>query len=350
MSTTEIVLRLLAGAILVLTNGFFVASEFALTRLRQLPEGAVRGQAALRRAWTMTERLEFYLTGCQLGITTSSILLGVLAEPAVTALLEPIVTLVGLPERSLHAVSITVAVILINLIHKVYGEQTPTYWGVERPRMVARYLAPTLYWWSMLAKPVIAFGDSAAKATLRLFGIEMTRSWVTEEGEVIETRAELREQLTRLLSRGPVPREEQQEVVRALDIGRLTVERIMVPRDEMVVLSTARSTEDNLALMGEHPLVRFPLVDESENFLGIVYSPALFGRLDEVCAGTLDLRSAATSPITVPADHPISRTIDLLQEAHQEIALVERDGAVVGLVTVTDTFEAIAGQLEDPFD
>lgn len=351
MPFEEIVVRLIAGALLTLANAFFVASEFALTRLRQLSPDTTEGSAALRRAWTMTERLEFYLTGCQLGITTSSILLGVVAEPAVTWMIQPGVELAGLPPGSVHTISVVLAVIVINLVHKIYGEQTPTYWGVERPQMVLRYLAPGLYWWVRVTDPIIRLGDGAAKATLRLFGIEITRSWMEESGEPIETRADLRESLVRLLSRGPVPHEEQEEVLRALDIGKMPVARIMVPRDRMVVLSTGRSTEENLRTIAENPLVRFPLTDDTgDEFLGVVYTPALFGHLDQICAGTLGLAEVAAPPIRVPADRSISRTIDLLQERRQELALVERDGEVVGLVTVTDTFEAIAGQIEDPFD
>lgn len=144
----EIGIRLGAGLALVFVNAFFVASEFALTRARQLTREEFTGEPGLERAWEMTERLEIYLTSCQLGITTSSILLGVVAEPAVTALLEPLIGGLDLAEGTRHVVSIVLAVVVINLVHKIWGEQAQTYPGVERPRLVARWLAPGLYGWT----------------------------------------------------------------------------------------------------------------------------------------------------------------------------------------------------------
>ncbi len=135
--TVDIAVRLAAGFGLVLVNAFFVTTEFALTRIRQLPAEDFEGSRNLRRAWEMTERLEIYLTGCQLGISVSSILLGVIAEPAFTALLEPLFGAVDWSAGTRHVVAVTLAVVLMNLIHKIWGEQAPTYLGVERPREVS---------------------------------------------------------------------------------------------------------------------------------------------------------------------------------------------------------------------
>jgi len=178
----ELPLRLVGGLLLVGANAFFVAVEFALTRLRQFSPDEFEGDEGLQAAWEMTERLEIHLTGCQLGISASSILLGVVAEPAVTRLLEPLVSPLGLSARTTSVISVVVGVVLINLVHKIWGEQAPTYLGVERPLAVARRLAPTLRIWSSVMDPIIRLGDGLAKATLRPFGVEITRSW-TEESE-----------------------------------------------------------------------------------------------------------------------------------------------------------------------
>ena len=142
----EMTIRLLSELILLLLNAFYVATEFALTRLRQYDRDELEDTPGLNRAWEMTETLEIYLTSCQIGITTTSILLGVIAEPAVTELIKLLFTTDSIGAVSTHAISIVLSVSIINIIHTIWGEQTPTYLGVERAKTVAKYCAIPLYW------------------------------------------------------------------------------------------------------------------------------------------------------------------------------------------------------------
>src|SRR6056297_482021 len=153
IGTAEIGFRLVAGLLLILANGFFVAIEFALTRARQFTEDEfVDGDSKLERAWEMTNDLELYLTTCQVGITASSIAVGIVAEPALAAIFEPIFG--GTPLARIGAGAL-IAYFIINLIHLTHGEQTPTYLGVERSRMVCRYGATPLHWFYVAISPVI---------------------------------------------------------------------------------------------------------------------------------------------------------------------------------------------------
>lgn len=361
MSTLEIVVRILGGVVLTLANAFFVVAEFALTRLRQLDGSEFQDHPSLRRAWKMTDKLEFYLTGCQLGISSTSVLLGIVAEPAVTASIKPLMQLLQVPDRAVPAVSIVVSVVIINLVHKIWGEQAPTYLGVERPKQVAQFTALPLYWWCKIAYPAIYAGDGLAKATLRLIGVEMTRSW-TQEGGTSESAGSdpgeeqsyrgLRRQMGEVLARGGLPDDRQREVIKALEIDEIPVRDIMVPRKEMIAPSIHKSTRENLRIMShERRFSRFPLVgDQPEDFLGIVYVPDLFRNYDRLRRGEVQLIDLATPPLKVPADLPVSKLIDRFQEENQELALVESEGKIVGLVTITEAFETIAGQVDDPFD
>ncbi len=144
MPTGEITLRLIAGVALILANGFFVAIEFALTRARQYPE-AEFDEPGLRRAWEMTDDLEIYLTSCQVGITASSIAVGIVAEPALASLFHPYFGSGFLASVGAGGI---LAFIIINLVHLTHGEQTPTYLGVERTKFVCRYGAIPLYWFA----------------------------------------------------------------------------------------------------------------------------------------------------------------------------------------------------------
>jgi CBS domain containing-hemolysin-like protein len=340
----EIVARLTAGVLLMLGNAFFVAIEFALTRARQFPEEEF-DEPGLRRAWKMTDDLEIYLTSCQVGITATSIALGIVAEPALAALFEPLLHDTFL--ASLGAGGI-LSFIIINLAHLTHGEQTPTYLGVERSKFVCRYGATPLYYFALLISPVISIGDTVAKWTLSLFGVEMTGAWLETEVETFESRAELRARMSDVLEKGDLPDERRDEVLGALDIDEKTVGEIAVPVEEIVTLSTEVEDDENVRRIQESPHTRYPLVgDGFEEFVGIVYAPALL-RSDELAE--VDLEEAASPPMTLAGDTTVSDAVDMFQAEGHELALVIDGGETVGLVTVTDAVEEIMGELKDPLD
>lgn len=354
MSGLEVALRLAAGLVLILLNAFFVVTEFALTRVRQHPREEFEADPRLRLAWQMTERLEIHLTGCQLGISLTSILLGVLAEPAVSRLVGPVLGWVGVGGSAIPVTSVIVAVIVIQLAHKVWGEQAPTYLGIERPKHVARVTAPILNAWTKATYPVIWLGDGLAKWTLRLFGVEMRRSWTKPRGRARPGGggyAELRRQMGEVLSHGELAPDRRREILNALAIETIPVREIMVPRDRVVTLRAGAPFDANLRVLAEHAHVRFPLVDGSlDDCVGIVYVPSIFRRLDDLRAGRAALDELAAPPVRVGPEAKVSEVIDRLQDEGQEVALVFEDGQALGLVTATDAFEAIAGELSDPFD
>jgi len=351
MNGLEVTLRLVAGVALILANGFFVAIEFALTRARQFTEEEfVGGNPALERAWEMTQDLELYLTTCQVGITASSIAVGIVAEPALAALFEPVFENTALASAGAGAI---IAFLIINLVHLTHGEQTPTYLGVERSRFVSKWGATPLYWFHYLISPIITLGDGIAKGTLRLFGVEMTGAWLETEEDVIETRADLRNRLHSVLGEGGLDDERREEVIGALDIDRISVGDEAVPVDDVVAVSTTHDLETNLDRMADAPHVRYPLVGESvDDFRGVVYLPEVFRDLDDLRDGSLTLEDVAHPPLEMTADTSVSEAIDRFQAERQELAFVTDPdtGSVVGMLTVTDALEAIAGDVEDPFD
>ncbi|MDX1673125.1 MAG: hemolysin family protein [Balneolaceae bacterium] len=346
----EIALRLIAGFILLGLNAFFVASEFALTRLRQYSRDEVVDSPAMERAWKMTETLELYLTGCQIGITSTSIILGVVAEPAVTALFEMVLGGLELGWISSYSISIVLSVILINFIHTVWGEQTPTYLGVEKAKAVSRYCAYPLYWWNKMIYPVLYLGDSLTKGTLRLFGIQMKRSWLEGPDEE-PSKADIRSEIANLLKTEGVPRDRRKEVMKALEIDEIPVEQIMVPREKIITLSTKRSLAENLRIIYDNMHARYPLIEDSlEEFKGILYTPEILGNIEALKNGEKELDDFDWPKMTVSSDLPVSHLIDRFQQQHHELALVTNNGRVLGLVTLTDALEVIVGSVEDPLD
>ena len=356
MNRTELIVRCVAGLALLAGNAFFVCIEFALTRLRQEDEERVLADDKLSLAWKMTEKLEIYLTGCQVGITIMSVGLGVVAEPAVSELF-------GLTGAG-HGLAIALALTLINLLHVILGEQLPTYLGVERARAMCRYLAPIHYLWTKLMWPVIWLADGVTKGLLRLFGVEMSRSWVEgEEGEEEAAAGEIdrgsegarsraRSAIIEAMVGAGVPPDRREEVVRSLDIDEIHARSIAIPLADVVSLSTAASTQENLDRIRDSFHDRYLLVGESlDDPRGVIHTPELLAHLEALSDGTFDFESVARPLLRVPGSLPVAALIDRFQKEAQELALVVGDeDAIVGLVTTTDALETIVGELEDPLD
>ena len=354
----ELIARFAAGILLILANAFFVVTEFALTRVRQFGEDEFQDDPGLRRAWRMTEKLELHLTGCQLGISSTSVLLGVVFEPAVSAVIHPLVRLAGVGEAATGTISVVISVIVINLVHKIWGEQAPTYLGVEAPKDVLRVTAVWLDRWTRATYPIILFGDGLAKWTLRLFGVEITRSWTAAEeagddddGESPAPRSEFKGRLASLLEERGIPRDRRREVIRSVEIGETPVRDIMVPRDQIVALSTEVGFEENARRIAAASRVRYPLVGRTlDDFVGILYLPTIFAHRAALARGDLVLDDLDHTDMRVPPSLPVSELIDRFQAENHEVALVWEDGRVAGLVTLTDAIEAVFGDIEDPLD
>ncbi|WP_411962902.1 CNNM domain-containing protein [Haloferax sp. YSMS24] len=359
MVGVETAIRLVGGVVLLLANGFFVVSEFAMTRVPQFDQSAFEGSRGLELAWKMTERLEVFLSGCQVGITISSVGLGVVAEPAVAAVFN---ALLGGQAGAHTSLSVLLSLAVINLAHVVLGEQVPTYLGVERSRLVAKYTAPLLYGWTKLMYPVIVVADWLAKRLLALGGVQMTRSWQeaevddeeSDDGDGRLSRGEVRSQMGDILARGSLPEERRQEVLNALRIGELPVRDVMVPKSDVVALETTKTTDENLELIRTNPQhSRFPLVGDSmDDVRGVVYAPTVLATLDRLEAGDRTLEDVAVPPLSVQSDLSVSELIDRFQAENQELAMVRdaETNEIIGLVTASDAFEAITGQLYDPLD
>jgi CBS domain containing-hemolysin-like protein len=316
----------------------------------------------------MTERLEIYLSGCQLGITIRSVGLGIAAEPALAAVIDPVVdvgrlvlepVLAGVGfggvvdggQGSHIVLAAALSYAVIDVLHLTVGEQAPTYLGIERSKQVAKYGAPILYWWTTIFGPIIRF----AKAILSAFGVEITRSWAEEEfdedGESAGTRADLMMRMGDSLAGVGFGEERRREVINALAIDRIEVGDVMMDREDVVTVSTEASTAANFETIRGMPYSRFPLVGEDlDHVWGVVYVSSLLDERVALDAGEQTFSDVAVDAMTVPVDMPVSEAVDAFQTRNRELAVNEDDGRAVGIVTATDAFETIAGELEDPLD
>jgi len=224
-----------------------------------------------------------------------------------------------------HTISVTAALLLVNLLHVVVGEQAPTYLGIERTRAIARYLAPGLYWWTRLLRPIIRAADWIAKSLLALFGVTITRSWTEgeeDEKESLTSYGAVRREIGTVLSRANLSRKRRSEILRAVDIEEIPVRRIMVPQTEVVALSTADDLAETLQRMRTHPYDRYPLLGDEGDVIGVLYMTNVFRHLPELERGEAHLVDIAEPPVWVDPELPVSDLIDRLQRKQQQVALV----------------------------
>jgi CBS domain containing-hemolysin-like protein len=160
----------------------------------------------------------------------------------------------------------------------------------------------------------------------------------------------VRREIGEVLSRANLSRERTNEILRAVEIEEIPARRIMVPWPDAVALSTAADLHETLQRMRTHPHDRYPLLGDERDVVGVLYMTRVFRHLPELERGDTTLVDIAEPPVWVDPDLPVSDLIDRLQQEQQELALVREGDRLRGLVTATDAFEAIAGELEDPED
>jgi CBS domain containing-hemolysin-like protein len=341
---------LLLGAAfaLVLLNGFFVAAEFALVKVRRtrLIELADAGSFRARVASGLTTHLDAYLSATQLGITLASIGLGWIGEPAVARLLEPGMDLLGVgPGAARHAVSFTVAFVIISFLHIVLGELAPKSLAIRRPEAASLWVALPLRTFYYVLYPAIALLNGAANLILRKLGIAPA-----SEGDEAHSGEELQMILASSHAHGLVNSTARRIMDNALEFAERRIVEIMVPRPDMVTLSLDRPLAENLAQALSRGHSRYPLVAGSAGeVVGMVHVKDLL-RLSAP-GNTSSLASVKRAPLFIPETASLDRALRTLQRQRTLLAVVvDEYGTPSGLITMEDILEQLVGDIEDEFD
>jgi CBS domain containing-hemolysin-like protein len=338
-------LGLVAAVILVLINGFFVAAEFALVKVRptQIDPYARRGERRGKVARHMVRHLDAYLSATQLGITLASLALGWIGEPAFAWLIEPLVLkLPGASPAFVHSISLTVAFLSITILHIVLGELAPKSLAIRKPEPTALWVALPLWLFFKITYPAIWVLNHTANLILRLFGIEPVT-----EAEMGHDEEELR-RLLAASTGGSLSREKRRILDNVFTFASRPVRKIMVPRADVVYLSTQRTMEQNLALARGSGHTRLPLAEgDLDNILGFIHIKDLFRR--ESLPGDLEAvrREIAFVPETLTLDRLLHRM--RLESVHLA-AVLDEYGGVSGIVTLENVLEEIVGEIQDEFD
>lgn len=348
-----IAVKVLAVLVLVGLNGFFVAAEFALVKVRdtQLQPLIAQGNRRARMASHILQNLDAYLSAAQLGITLASLALGWIGEPIFEALLKPVFDGLGWSGAEWHKVrsgiAFAVGFSVITFLHIVAGEQAPKSLAIKRPLEGALWVAYPLRWFYVMAYPFIWVLNHSALWLLRQAGIA-----VASEHETMHTEEELRlmfDANQRHMGGSKIGRE---IVLNALDLRHRVAREVMRPRHDLTVLDTRASLAECLQLAEKTRYSRFPLcvAGDLDRTLGVVHIKDLYAMRAKASVGA-DLAPVARVLTFVPPTARLEGLLQLLLDRKLHMAMVvDEYGSTIGLVTLENVIEEIVGQIQDEFD
>ena len=333
---------------LVVLNGFFVASEFAIVKVRssQLEALEAAGDRKARRAIEVTENLDAYLSATQLGITLASLALGWVGEPFLAGLVGPLLAKLSITSEPLaRTLTVGIAFGLITFLHIVLGELAPKSIAIAKPVPTTVWVSVPLGFFYQLFRPAIWFLNGTATWVLR----KILRIRPLSERELAHSEEELRVILTESEDAKQVTPIGKEILMNALDLRKRVVRDITTPRKEVVFLNTEDSFDENLTRAIQSRHTRFPLCDgHLDNAIGLVHIKDL---LSQMRAPAPDLTKIRRDLLPVPEMMPLERLLTFFLSKHAHIALVlDEYGGTVGVVTLDNVLEEIVGDIQDEFD
>ena len=345
-----VALKILAVLVLVLLNGFFVATEFALVRIRetQLDALILKGQRGAKMARHIVRNLNSYLSATQLGITMASLGLGWIGQPVFTTLLEPVLIALGVTSDVWqHSISFAVGFSALTFLHITAGELAPKWMTIQQPLPVALRVARPLHWFYLAFYPFNRLLNLAARVLLRQMGIE-------PDAEISggQSEEELRLALASVSQSGMTFG--RNVVLNALDLRRRVAREVMRPRHEIIAFDTDASLADCLALAEKTRYSRFPLCEggDLDRTRGVIHIKDLYPALrDDRARTAADLLPAARKLVYVPETGRLEKLLQLFLERKLHFAIVvDEFGGTLGIATLENVLEELVGQIQDEFD
>lgn len=344
-------LKLIAVAGLIALTGFFVAVEFAIVKVRRtkIDQLIIQKKKGALAAKEVTSHLDEYLSACQLGITVTALGLGWLGEPTMQTLLHPLFSKIGLNESITHILSFLAAFLSVTYLNVVIGELAPKTIAIQKAEAVTLLFAQPMIWFYRIMFPFIWLLNHSARMITSLFGLKPTG-----EHELAYSEEELRTLLSESYQSGEINQNELRYVNNIFKFDERTAKEIMVPRNEMTVLSLDDSVKKVKQLIKETKHTRFPVMEEDKDHItGMINIKELL--LAEL-AGGFFLETKPLKPYIHPVIHvietiPVYQLFVKMQKEHTHMAiLVDEYGGTSGLVTVEDIVEEIVGDIRDEFD
>jgi CBS domain containing-hemolysin-like protein len=337
-----------ALALLIVANGLFVAAEFGLTsvdraKVARLAADGDRRAAVVQRA---AAQLSFQLSGAQLGITVSSLLLGFVAEPVIATAIEPVIHELGASERAADPVALVIALALATIAQMLFGELIPQNFAIARAMSTTRAIVPVLVGFARVLRPIIRLFNNTANGIVRLLGLEPQ-----EELRSARTSAELEYLIGSSASDGTLPSRTAALLRRALSFGDRTAGDVMTPRVGLVTLLRTNTAADLLARARSSGRSRFPVhsgdLDEIEGVVHIKHALAV----DRPRRGQVLVEELMVAPIRVPDSLHCDVLLPTLRQGSLQLAVViDEYGGTAGIVTLEDLVEDLLGEIRDEHD
>ncbi len=329
------------AVLLLILNGFFVAAEFALVKVRstRIDELSSTGISAALIVQRILSHLDAYLSACQLGITLTSIALGMVGEGTVAGLIEPLFLRMHLPHNLLHPVSFVVSYSVVSMLHIVVGEQAPKTWAIQQPERLALAVALPLHVFYMTFRPAIYVVNVLSILTLKLM-----RIGPVNEHSALHSEEELRLILAASGAGGVLRASEVDLVQQVFQFGDRVAGDIRIPRVDIVYLDVTWPLERNRAVLAAHSYTRYPLCEGGpDHVLGMIHVKDMVAIPSEG-----DLRRVMRTMHFVPETQPLDRLLREFQRSHHQMAIVlDEFGGTAGLVTLEDVVEQIVGEIHD---
>jgi CBS domain containing-hemolysin-like protein len=339
---------LFLALLFVLANGFFVAAEFAIVKVRstQLTELADQGSVRAKMARRLTRHLDSYLSATQLGITLSSLALGWIGEPAFHHLIAPLFKYFEVSPAAATTISATVAFVIISILHIVLGELAPKSIAIQKPVGTSLWVAHLLHAFYVVTYPAIFILNGVSRAILKAIGIHPA----SEHSEAAHSPEELRLILASSEKAGVLSEEKREIIEGVFQFSTRTARQLMVPRTDVVILSTTRTIEENLETIRTTRHTRYPLSEGSlDHTIGLIHVKDLM--LAQLRGPGKPLAELKRDVLFVPENSTVESLLSQFIESKTHMAIVlDEYGGASGIVSLENITEELFGQIQDEFD
>ncbi|MBD1370963.1 HlyC/CorC family transporter [Hazenella sp. IB182357] len=342
-----ITLKLILVLFLVLLNGFFVASEFAIVKVRatRIEQLVREGHAKAKTAQLLVKNLDAYLSATQLGITLASLALGWVAEPFLAGLIEPLLRQLHISETITHVISFGIVFSLITFLHIVIGEMAPKSLAIRRSEATTLWIAYPLRVFFIIFKPTIWFLNESANQILKWLKVELA-----PDHQSAHTEEEIRMLVQHSHHSGIIDQTELSLFDNIFDFSDRVAREIMVPRVDMICIYQNDPFQENLMTIKKSHFTRFPLCGEDKDDVhGIIHIRDVYEQILE--GNEPNLKAITRTPVFVPETLEIKDVLRTLQQERTEMAIVvDEYGGISGLITLENIIEEIVGEIQDEFD
>jgi CBS domain containing-hemolysin-like protein len=331
---------------LTLLNGFFVAAEFAIVKVRltQIVSLEHKGELRARIVRHIITHLDAYLSATQLGITMASLALGWIGEPLVASSFEPLFHRLGIAdERIIHGLSFAIAFSFITFVQIILGELGPKWLAIQAPTKIALLIAYPLRLFALIFKPIIYILNKCAGLILSLVGIHPAA-----ESELIHSEEELRLILANEVHGSTTTRN---ITLNAMDFHHKTARLAMIPRKEIVALSILAPFKENLAIIRDNKYSRYPVFKNTiDDIIGIVHTKDIF-KYDKHLQKDFMLDSVIRNTTFLPETATLEQVLTTIQHKKiHMIILADEYGGTAGLITLENVLEELVGNIQDEYD